>query len=250
MARILLVDDNESYRGILKSVLETAKHEVIVAHNGDAGLNLFLQEDPTLIITDILMPECDGIEFLQSLKAINHKVPIICISGGIEGDTSWMHSLTKTFGALHLLRKPFGNQELLKLLEKLIPNEESAAEPRKPRVLVVEDERSVREILEQKLQLAGYEVFKAGDGVEGLIATNEHKPDIIITDILMKHADGLNFIDRVRTDFPDTPIIAISGVFAHIPDLSDTLKSKQVFKCIHKPFSLNEIVDTVEKALQ
>ena len=121
MARVLLIDDNDSYRSVIKSMLSIAGHEVVEAANGDSGLNLFLEHEPEIVITDILMPECDGIEFLHSLSTISHSTPIICISGGIEGDTTWMDPLIKSFGAVHFLKKPFEKEVLLSTVQSIIP---------------------------------------------------------------------------------------------------------------------------------
>lgn len=119
MAQILLIDDNELFRSIIKIMLESEKHHVGEASNGEEGIDLFIAEEPTIIITDILMPTCDGLEFLQAISAISHTVPVICMSGGISGDVSWILPLTKTFGAMRFLRKPFGNAELLAMVEGL-----------------------------------------------------------------------------------------------------------------------------------
>lgn len=79
------------------------------------------------------------------------------------------------------------------------------------KILVIDDEKDIRDVLKKLLQREGYDVMVAQDGLDGLSAFREQQPDIIITDIVMPEKDGVNVIKDIRNEFPEIKIIAISG---------------------------------------
>ena len=107
MARILIIEDEPQMRRMIEQVLARAGHEVLVASNGRAGLDLFREEAPDLVITDILMPEVDGLEIIRSLRREFPQLKIIAMSGG--GATGKLQYLpeARKFGADTALSKPF-----------------------------------------------------------------------------------------------------------------------------------------------
>ena len=78
------------------------------------------------------------------------------------------------------------------------------------KILVVDDEAMIREILAEWLEMSGYECCTASDGHEGLVQVREQRPDLVITDIRMPRMDGYEFSRRVR-QISDVPIIVITG---------------------------------------
>jgi CheY-like chemotaxis protein len=82
MARILLIDDDDSFRTPLRLMLTHSGHFVIEARNGKEGLAMFTHADADLVITDIVMPEKEGLEVLMGLRKKEPPVKIIAISGG------------------------------------------------------------------------------------------------------------------------------------------------------------------------
>jgi CheY-like chemotaxis protein len=121
--RILVIDDEDVIRQLLKEMLEWEGYVVTTAANGKEGLQLYRLELPDLIITDIFMPEMEGLETIRALQEGSSKVKIIAISGGGErGMTSFL-SLAKRFGALCTLQKPFSREELLELVRGVLGEE-------------------------------------------------------------------------------------------------------------------------------
>lgn len=82
MATILLIDDDELVRITVRRILESASHTVIEARNGNEGLELVRAVPLDLIITDIIMPEREGIETIMEIRKLNTKIGIVAISGG------------------------------------------------------------------------------------------------------------------------------------------------------------------------
>ncbi len=124
MARILVIDDEELVRFTLKQALEKAGHEVVEAADGNDGIAVCRRSPVDLIITDIIMPEKEGIETIVELRRDDPDVKIIAISGGGRIGTKDYLELAQRFGARQVLRKPFGRQELLDAVQETLDNAE------------------------------------------------------------------------------------------------------------------------------
>jgi DNA-binding response OmpR family regulator len=128
MNRILVIEDDTDYRLMLKDTLEEAGYEVLDAPDGEAGLRLFRQQPCVLVITDIFMPEKDGIETILELKKEFPTVKIIAISGGglharYYEEGAWVNMILETakeFGANHILHKPIKLEHLLALVDEFL----------------------------------------------------------------------------------------------------------------------------------
>lgn len=123
MARILLIDDDEPVRRTLKAMLEQGGHSVTVASEGRAGLARFANGQFELVITDILMPEKEGIETIATLGRSHPRVPVIAITGGVPIESvpgaralDYL-SIARELGARATLRKPFTRRQLLETVE-------------------------------------------------------------------------------------------------------------------------------------
>jgi CheY-like chemotaxis protein len=121
MARILIIDDEADIRGLYRRLLEAAGHEVIEAPDGDVGVKLYRKGRTDLIITDIIMPEKEGIQTIMELRRDFPQVKIIAISGGgtAMASATCLH-LAKGLGAARTLAKPFSKQELLDSVEEVL----------------------------------------------------------------------------------------------------------------------------------
>jgi CheY-like chemotaxis protein len=111
------------------------------------------------------------------------------------------------------------------------------------RVLVIEDDDTVRRLLKSALSRAKYQVFEAQDGVSGLQLCDAEAVDLVVTDIMMPLMSGLEVIARLRSDYPQIRIIAISGgLILGGVDLLSEAKRLGADYCISKPFDLSRVV--------
>lgn len=118
LARILVIDDNDDVRAVILAVLESAGHEVVLASDGARGIELQRKSPADLVITDILMPDNEGIETIRDLKQEFPPVRIIAMSGAAKPLTATDFLITaKALGAHAVLRKPFEASALLKSVE-------------------------------------------------------------------------------------------------------------------------------------
>jgi len=120
MARILLIDDDDELRGMLRATLVYFGHTVIEARDGKEGLALFADAAADLVITDIVMPEKEGLEILMALTGREPPVKIIAISGGGRVNAKDCLRVAQQLGAAKVLAKPFSNEVLIEAIDELL----------------------------------------------------------------------------------------------------------------------------------
>lgn len=121
MARILIVEDTPDFRQMMVEMLETAGHQVAAAENGNAALAQLERDSFDLLVTDVLMPESDGIELIRALGRKGWSLPILAVSGGGRNLPAAVSlALTEAAGAHRTLFKPFRAAELLAAVDDLL----------------------------------------------------------------------------------------------------------------------------------
>lgn len=120
MARILVIDDEAPVRDMIRQTLERAGYEVMEAGDGKRGMVQVRTQPIDLVITDILMPEQEGIETIRLLRKEFPQVKIIAISGGGKKGKLDVLPVAQTFGAHSTLSKPFERKDLLAAVSALV----------------------------------------------------------------------------------------------------------------------------------
>jgi DNA-binding response OmpR family regulator len=124
--RILVVDDDAKICAMLRKALELEGYDIVEAYNGHEGRYRFLSEQPCLVITDILMPEQDGLQLIRSLRYLTPDVKIIAMTGGGAFGNFDNLRLAQFEGAQRILRKPFSLRELSTIVHDLLVTESLA----------------------------------------------------------------------------------------------------------------------------
>jgi CheY-like chemotaxis protein len=112
MARILLIEDDQAQREILRMILEKMDHTVIEASDGHDGLTRFAKQGADLVLTDLIMPGKEGLETIQEFRQRYPAVKIIAMSGGARVGASDYLKVAQKFGAFRVLAKPFSREAL------------------------------------------------------------------------------------------------------------------------------------------
>ncbi|HAM10020.1 MAG: hypothetical protein A2X05_07940 [Bacteroidetes bacterium GWE2_41_25] len=120
MARILIIDDETAISVMLKRMIEKAGHETRIAVNGVEGIQLFDNFSPDLLITDIVMPEKEGLELIFELRRKNPELKIIAISGGGRFQYEGYLSSAKHLGANMVFQKPLDLKALMSGISDLL----------------------------------------------------------------------------------------------------------------------------------
>lgn len=121
MAEILVIEDDELLRQILVRRLAANRYVVREAGNGHEGLRLMRERPACLVITDIVMPDMEGIETIRHLRRDYPSTKIVAISGGGIGDAQDYLKIARELGAQRTFSKPFLPGELLSAVEELLP---------------------------------------------------------------------------------------------------------------------------------
>ena len=174
---------------------------MVGATSGEEGLQQARALRPFAITLDILMPHKDGWQLLHELKAdaATRDIPIIVLS--IVDNKALGYQL----GAFDYLLKPFDREAILAALAR-IP-------PQRGRLLVVDDDPQVVDLVRQLLEGEPYEVMAAADGQEALEAISQQRPDIVLLDLLMPRLDGFAVIEHLRQDpqYRQLPVIVLTA---------------------------------------
>jgi CheY-like chemotaxis protein len=184
-------------------MLEAEGFEVVVAASGEEGLELARKYNPTLVTLDVMMPGMDGWAVLQAMKAdegLAH-IPVMMVS--IAGD----RDLGFTLGAVECLSKPVDRDQLRRLVRQYSDDSGGG------RALVVDDDEGVRSLFTRSLTSDGWSVDEAENGAIALERVGEHRPDLVLLDLMMPVMDGFEFVHHFRKleGCRDIPIIVVTA---------------------------------------
>ena len=124
MPRILIIDDDAAVRTTVRVLLERAGYEIIEAGDGREGSRMLDGVD--LVITDLLMPEVDGVDLLGMIRREGRSVPVIAMSGGGKVDSKSYLDVAKALGAFATIAKPFDLEHLLSTVRDALSSRGSA----------------------------------------------------------------------------------------------------------------------------
>jgi|GEM_PF-530411 len=159
---------------------------------------------------------------------------------------------TEGNGATFIMRLPQDKSGRLRQMKNILKTKKKQDATRegsdKCRILVVDDERILNEILQETLRSAGFSVDGAFDGVEGLEKLRHGKYHVVLLDIRMPRKDGLEVLEFIKKEYPEVQVIIITGL-ASLDEIKETVK-KGAFACLKKPFMLDKVLDTIERAVK
>jgi adenylate cyclase len=199
---ILVVDDDQTVREVIKRFLERAGYAVVTASGGREGLRLARDLRPAAITLDVIMPDLDGWTVLAAIKGdpeLAH-IPVILMS--IVDEKNRGYSL----GACEYLVKPVNRDKLAEVLRNICGSVGG-------QVLVIDDDDTVRRGMRLALEPAGWKVTEAENGQIALDRLAATRPDAIILDLMMPEMDGFEFLEQLRrrADWRDTPVVVVTG---------------------------------------
>jgi CheY-like chemotaxis protein len=120
--RVLVIDDDANVRATIRHVLSRENYRVQCATDGVGGLRIFREFAPDVVITDLIMPQQDGLVTIEEIKRERRAIGIIAISGGGRVGNMDMLRMAKRMGADHVLAKPFSAADLLRTVRTALPS--------------------------------------------------------------------------------------------------------------------------------
>jgi len=257
---ILVVDDNYTNRVILNTQLDIWGFIPITVSSGQEALEVMhVKDNIELIITDMEMPEMNGVAFAKKVKAINNKLPIIMLSS--IGDES-MKSFSNLFSAI--LTKPVKQKQLWKSIERqfsifhaIIPAEDKPEQVLSDRfsemyplnILVAEDNIINQKLIERVLHKLGYKIEMVDNGKQAVEQLLMHHFDIVLMDIQMPVMDGMEATRMIRNTLPYQPYIVALTANA-MPEERDIYLKGGMDEYISKPMNLEKLKDIFKIAYE
>ena len=230
-ARVLIIDDRRSEVWFIDRVLQKEGFDTINAFDGLEGLQKVREEKPDLIILDTVMPKMDGYKVYHELKKDldTARIPLLFLTDrgetyercriasagrkatvGIRGRVEGSQVVGVSF-----LSKPVKAEDVVDRVGTLLQSNNLKASTvevmdAKPRILIIDDDFSLVQVIKGTLQEEGLDVIIAFDGLEGLKKVREEKPDLIILDTIMPQVNGLQVLQYLR-QHSKIPVIMIPG---------------------------------------
>ncbi|MDA9021304.1 response regulator [Gammaproteobacteria bacterium] len=235
---VVLVDDDVAMHDLIKRTISKLNLTLIGATNSEKGMELIREVKPKLILLDVLMPGRDGWSLLKECKTDQElkDIPVIMISQLNQSN------LAASLGANDYLTKPIDRSHFVNTVQRLL-----GAGAKNQKVLVIDDDKDVRELLSRLLKDAGYRPIDARDGKEGLERTKD-EPALIILDLEMPRMDGFEFLDNYIKDVPEekrAPVLVFSG--KDLTDVQEDLLKERVVGLVKKD---DVSMDNLSKMIQ
>jgi DNA-binding response OmpR family regulator len=287
MATILVVEDDETFAKSLTLELERRGHTVVTASDGEAALNALRTGQPDLLLLDILLPKRSGFDILEELTrdpALAHPPVVVLSSSGkpLEkqraaelGAAAYLIKSEQTPDALIQQAMSFMQQETVPSAggeapapaaagasvaspaavpgPAAVPVPATAAAPQAAggrSVLVVEDDKFLRDLITQKLKREGFTVFEAVTGSEAMRVAEENQPKIILLDLILPGLDGFEVLKRLKEKQLTAPIpVIILSNLGQREDVERGLRLGAVDFMIKAHFTPGEIVEKIKEIL-
>jgi DNA-binding NtrC family response regulator len=240
--RILVVDDDQRLLDLLNDTLVTIGYVSSSVVSAKAALDTLSKRSFDLVITDISMPDMDGIELLNKIREKYPKLPVVFITGAPKPDL---------IGKPHpegLLAKPFRISNLEELIDKTLSGKEEKLDTFSRRVLVIDDDDNYREMLTEALKVGEYTAIPAASAQEAMEILESCAVDAVITDIKMPDMNGVNLAKAIKEKHPDLPVILITAYHDFDRYFLDEQK-KDADGILQKPFGLELILDLLKKVI-
>lgn len=257
--KILIVDDSANYLRVIKSQMEQWGLKPYIAHSGKEALDqLSSNADISLVITDKLMPEMDGIDLAKNIKAFSPDLPIILLSAvGDENRSKYPHLFTST------LTKPVKENQLYTTLQVALKEGKASLQSEEKKtgsfvlsedfaddyplsILLAEDNLINQKLALKILSKLGYTADVANNGVEAVGMVQEKQYDIILMDVLMPEMDGLEATAVIRSGGQPQPQIVAMTANA-MPEDREICLSAGMDNYISKPIKLEELVNILKE---
>jgi CheY-like chemotaxis protein len=196
---VLVVEDDPSAAKLLSLYLTEAGFAVEFANAGEVGLEKVRTLRPSVITLDILMQGLDGWEFLSRLKDDRKiaRIPVVIVSILDERGKGF------ALGAAEYLVKPVDREDVISAVRRVART--SPAQP-DMKILIVDDDPLVLELMQAVLEPEGFTVLKTGSGREGIALAREHRPHLIVLDLLMPDVDGFQVLNELKCAPPTASI--------------------------------------------
>jgi len=229
LQRILVADDDEALRYLIFRVLVSEGYEVSMAFDGENAWDKLRTKDFDLLLTDSDMPRLKGPELIKRMREHGIEMPVILTSGAFSHEASRALQKDELLHIAQVVTKPLNIWDFVKIVRNVLGKTakeveaetsrpeprfavpETTEQPRRNHVLIADDDALVRGSLAAVLESEGYQVEEACDGNEAVDRAIRNKPDLVLLDLNMPHADGWTAFNQLDKITPLLPVIIITA---------------------------------------
>lgn len=234
-ANILVVDDNKDLLNTFALILKRKGFIVDTAEDGLNAIEKFKKNHFDLVLMDIVMPNMNGMDALHKMREIDTRAKIILLTAYCEEDQL---KIAVSQGAYRTLYKPVDIAKLMALIGEATEDSN---------ILIVDDDPDFRYSMARLLEVQGYRVSAADNGLEALKLSSQQKYNIAFVDIKMCVMDGLTTSVKLKENNPDILIVLMTGYRDEVKHLVDEAAEKGVTQCLYKPFDVADLRKLVNK---
>jgi CheY-like chemotaxis protein len=257
--KILIIEDNEFLGEIVLNKLLKSGYDVKLAEDGELGLKEIRESAPDLVLLDIVLPKMNGYEVLEACQQDEKlsEIPIVVVSN--SGEPVEIERVLQLGAKDYLVKANFDPDEVLQMVARVLGKGEekkadekvkvetpvvSTKENEEPKILVVEDDDFLRDLMAIKLSKKIHSIFYASDGEKAIELTQKEKPDLILLDLILPGMGGFEVLEKIKSDpsVRDIPVIILSNLGGEEKIEKGRELGAEDF-LVKANFSIDEIID-------
>ena len=255
-SKLVLIAVSDTF--LAESLANTAKGKgmrAVIVDDGNAALAKMKELHPDILISDVVLPGMDGYDLLaaKSFDKDITKIPVIVVSNmGLPVD---MKRLPSVGIREYFIKTHIDSEEVIGKVCSILgctPPDPATVKPKKAvKILWVEDDKFLSDILSKKFTSLGYNLLKAGNGTEALKIAETETPDIVMLDIVMPDVNGFDVLQKLKMQekFKNVPVVMLSNLSSP-SDIEKSKKLGAIGFIVKAAVSLDEIVAQVEKLVK
>jgi len=232
--RILIVDDDYRMAKTLRDILIIKGYETDLAHSGSEALEKVEETYYTCILSDIKMPEVNGVELYRAIKKIEPDLPVVLMTA-YSHDKLIKKGLEE--GAIAVLFKPLDINAVLNFFSILRKGMS---------IVIVDDDPQFCKTLGDILRTRDFVVNEVSDpsGIADRI-----KPDsqVVLLDMKLKGVSGLDVLKEIRAQYPYLPVVLVTGYREEMSGAVEAALKISTYTCLYKPFEIEELLQLLNK---
>ena len=267
--KVAIIEDEEVLLNVLENKLKKEGFDVVTALDGEIGVKVIRESLPDIILLDIIMPKVNGFEVLAQLNQdpVLAKIPVIIISN--SGQPVEIDKALSLGAKDYLVKAEFDPQEVIEKIKKQLSSsvspqsavQSAESDSTSPKInadinpslftiLLVEDDNFLRDLISQKLKRESFNVIEAIDGEDGVKKTGEHKPHLILLDLILPGMDGFEVLRDIHgnENSKKIPVIILSNL-GQKDDIEKGMRFGAIDYLVKAHNTPGEIVDKVKEVL-
>lgn len=274
--KVLIIEDELAHLHVMQQKLEKEGYDVAAATDGEAGYAMITTTNPDVILLDVILPKLNGFDILERMRKDDIHTPVIIVSNSgqpVEVDRALalgaIDFLVKAefdpSDVVEKVRRVLGDisagassggpdTPLARVASSMLPSSAAVVgggDARTLKILIIEDDRFLRDLIQQKLTKEGFAALVAIDGEEGARVAKEQKPHLVLLDLILPGMDGFEILRKLKSDSETSaiPVIVLSNL-GQKEDMDRAMKAGAEDFMVKAHFTPTEIISKIRSILE